>query len=457
MEPITHLNVKVDGVPFNRLLALEIRHSVNEHGTALVIGEMDTDVAKDYMNRVDEKTGVKIMTTAEGQPEILFYGTVSNAGIELMAEYAVLTLALASTSILADTEKKNKSYQNTGKTYEEIMTQAVSGKAMIDMQVTDKAIGNMIVQCNETGWEFCKRMASRLGAPIITSLDREKAVITVGIPQRGSSYDLNQAESKVQSDNKRLENMIVEDTLGINVKTTQYMFLGDTVSYGGSSQKVKGIYATLESGMLITTICIGRTNAFKQPAIVNNQIAGKMYTGKVEAVQGDTVKVHLIDIDSEFDGESTVWLPYSTAYSSSDGSGFYCMPAEQDLVRVFFPGTDEGQAFAASSVSVNVGADVTDKQWTGPNGKQILLTKEGIYITTNANEKKIFIDLTDKDGITIKSNQNINICAKNNLSLISNNNISLTAENDILISTAESFIDIKPEGIEIGGENVVIK
>ena len=45
--------------------------------------------------------------------------------------------------------------------------------------------------------------------------------------------------------------------------------------------------------------------------------------------------MHLVDIDSEYDGAGNVWLPYSTAYSSSDGSGFYCMPAEGDQV-VFF-------------------------------------------------------------------------------------------------------------------------
>ncbi len=457
MEPITHLNIKVEGVPFTRLLELEIRHSVNEHGTAFLAGEMDTDAANDYIKRVNEQTTVQILTTAQGQPELLFYGVVSNAGIETMNEYAVLKLALTATSVLVDAQKRKKSYQNTAKTYEEIMTQAVDGNALIDMQATDKAIGNMIVQCNETDWEFCKRMASRLGAPILASIHQKKPIITVGVPNRGKSYDLNQVEIQVQSTNSHLEHRMVEDTLGMYMKTTQYLFLGDMVSYGGNSQRVRGIHATFESGMLLTTICMARATAFSQPIVVNNQISGKMYTGKVQGVKGDMVQVHLTDIDSEFDGASTVWLPYSTAYSSSDGSGFYCMPAEGDMVRVFFPAADEGQAFAASSVSVNVGADVTDKQWTGPNGKQILLTKEGIYITTNASEKKIFIDLTDNSGITIKSNKNINICAKNNLSLISNNNISLTAENDILISSAEAFIDIKPEGIEIGGENVVIK
>lgn len=459
MEPITHVNIKIDGVVFKKLVELEIKHSVNEHGTAVLIGEMDVDVAREYIDRVNEQTSVKISTTAQGQPEVLFVGVISNIGLEEKDDYALLKLILTSTSSLIDVEKKNRSYQNTQKTYEEIMASAVGANATIDVQVSDTCIKNMIVQLNETDWEFCKRMASRLGASVLTSVNKEIPIITIGIPQNIPTYDLTKVETKVQSENIKTQDIMLEDTLGTNVRTTQYMFLGDAVTYGGSTQRVKGIYATLVSGMLITTVFFGRESSFKQTIVVNNNIAGKMYTGEVMKVNGDMVQVHLIDIDEEYDQGGTVWLPYSTAYSSNDGSGFYCMPDEKDLVRVFFPGTDEGQAFAASSVSKNVGADITDKQWTGPNGKQILLTKDGIYITTNASDNKIFIDLTDIEGggITIKSNKNINICAKNNLSLISSNNISLVAQNDILISSAESFIDIKPEGIEIGGENLVIK
>jgi len=40
---------------------------------------------------------------------------------------------------------------------------------------------------------------------------------------------------------------------------------------------------------------------------------------------------------------------------------------------------------------------------------------------------------------------------------MSNNNISITAEKDILISTAESYIDMTPDGIEMGASNIVIK
>lgn len=457
MEPITYLNIRVEGVPFTKITEIEIQQKIGEHGKATVSGEVEEAAAQDIMNRVDEKLLVKITTTAEGQPGTLFCGVVSGAGIQNMNGYAILSLSLQSTSVLLDVEQKNKSYQNTAKTYEEIMTEAVAGKAVIQMNVTDRAIGSMIVQTNETDWAFCKRMASRLGAALVTSVNSEVPVITVGIPVTGNSYDLNSVESRVASNGNSAGNAMVADMLGSSVQTTQYMFLGDSAAYGGSSQSVSSTMASLASGMLVSTVGVSTEQGFAQPEIVNTQIAGKMYTGKVQAVQKDQVQVHLVDIDREYDAGGSVWLPYSTAYSSSDGSGFYCMPSVGDTVRVFFPGTSEGEAFAASSVSVNAAPNVTDKLWRGANGKQILLTEEGIYITTNASDSKIFINLTDEEGITITSDKNITICAKKNLTMMSNDTISITAENDILISSAESYIDIKPDSIELGAENVVIK
>lgn len=72
MEPITYLNIQVEGAAFTRLLGLEIRHNINEHATANISGEMSIEAAQDYMNRADERTAVKISTTAQGQPAVLF-------------------------------------------------------------------------------------------------------------------------------------------------------------------------------------------------------------------------------------------------------------------------------------------------------------------------------------------------------------------------------------------------
>ena len=102
MEPITYTNIVVEGVPFTKVLALEIAHAINEHGTAAIVGEMEVDAAREYLNRMDENAAIKITTTAEGQLSVLFYGLLTNVGVEQEAEYATLTLTAATTSALLD-------------------------------------------------------------------------------------------------------------------------------------------------------------------------------------------------------------------------------------------------------------------------------------------------------------------------------------------------------------------
>lgn len=483
METISYLNLKVDGTPITKLTVLEIMHAVNQHGMVQIEGEASLEDASRFVQRADETTKITITTTAKGQPQVLFCGVVATAGVKKQDAYALLQITLKSTSYLLDTEKQNKSFQNTGSTHEEILKQVYKGKADLTMQVSDKPIGSLIMQYNETPWEFTKRIVAIFEAPVVTNLMTPKPEITIGIPNSKVNY-------KLQS---------VEYDYGLGgggctgVTSNQYVFIGDKVSFDGQEQRVKQISASMVSGVLRTTVYVADEKGFSTPSLAggmqnaqmmassmgqsmsgegvgqplnasvsggtsyqtsNAQVSGKMFTGIVKAVKKDKVQVHLTDIDSEYDGGGNYWFPYSTAYSSSDGSGFYCMPAEGDTVRVFFPSGSEGDAFAASSVNVSPLDNPKHKKWRSPAGKEILLTEEGLFIT--CKENKIFINLTQEDGITISSEKDISICSKSNVVVVANKQMMVQAENNILLSTAESYIDMKPQSIEIGAANVTI-
>ena len=83
------------------------------------------------------------------------------------------------------------------------------------------------------------------------------------------------------------------------------------------------------------------------------------------------------------------------------------MPAAGDEVRVFFPSGSEADAFAAASVAKNVRPNVKEKCWSGLNGKQILMTEDGLVIS--CKEGKLYLKLSDDKGIEIISDMDINI------------------------------------------------
>lgn len=454
METITYLNLKVEGTPITKVLKLDIENGVDTYGKAYVEGEVDYTEGNQYIQRAQAQTQVTISTSAVGQPQKLFVGIISSAKVRKENEYAVLQIALDATAATLNKEKQNASFQKTGSTYEEIVTKSMKGKAIIDMQASDHAIGSLIMQYDETPWKFAKRMASTLGAPICANIDTEIPTVTIGIPNTGKNYELSDVEYGYESDGEKINTIITSN---------QAVQIGDKVSYGGSSDVVKQYKSNMQGGVLKTTVYIipeaeatgmnsGKADSKKQ--ITNTQAAGKMFSGIVQEVKLDKVKVHLTDIDSSFDASGDFWFPYSTAYSSSDGSGFYCMPAQGDTVRVFFPSDNEKDAFAASSVNVSPLDNPKHKKWRSPAGKEILLTEEGMFIT--CKEEKIFINLEDEYGITIYSDKDINVNSMTNMTLYAKEGITLQSDTKILVSTGESYIDITSQLIQMGATQILI-
>lgn len=458
MEAIIYQNLKAEGAPINRILNLEIKNELNAYGSAYIEGEADYEQAQEYIQRVQPGTQITISTTAKGQPPKLFAGVISNISMRKEDEYAVLQIKLEAMASQLNVEKQNRSFQKSSSTYEEVINMAVGGKGIVDMKASDHPIGSLIMQYNETPWIFAMRMASALGAPICSNINTEVPILTIGIPDTGKSYDLKDVEYGYSSDG---------GSTGTTLTGMQTVQIGDRVMYGGKRDAVKKYCCRMQGGILMTTVYVipeaeaqsinsgnGTAGENVPNQIMNTQAAGKMFTGIVQEVNLDKVKVHLTDIDSSFDGGGDFWFPYSTAYSSGDGSGFYCMPAQGDTVRVFFPSDNEKDAFAASSINVSPLADPKHKKWRTPGGKEILMTEQGMFIT--CKQDRIFINLEDENGITIFSEKDINVNSMSNMTLYAREGIAIHSESKILVSTGESYIDITSELIQMGAQQILI-
>jgi len=464
MSTITYETIKVDGVPFQKILGVQISHAPNSHGKAWIKGILPFDFAREFVERSDETFAISITTTAQDQPQRLFYGNISNLSLEQQQEYAVLEILAETMSSRIDAKKNSKTFQNTSKTYGQIMNQVLSGNGSVSVMVTDKPIGSMIMQCDETDWEFVVRMASQLGALAFTNIVAQTPQIYVGLPPSSQvkniqtvSYDFSKNDASFNSltlNTASASGAMREDFASGVVRSYDYLYLGDTVVFNGKNEQVKTVKATLVDGILECTYSLALKTGFRAPSITNKQASGRMMTGTVTAVEADKVQVFLHSVDASADGSSNWWFPYSTAYSSQDGSGWYTMPAVGDGVRVFFPSDHEADAFAASSVCKNVRANIKDKCWSGLNGKEILMTEEGLVIT--CKEGKLYIKLSDEKGIEIVSDMDINITSGTKVNIQGGEEVKIIAKNEVLVGTATSYLDIRNEGIIASADNIII-
>ena len=466
MDTISYLNLTVEGFPFQKISALEIVHEPNQHAVASITGEVDSDTASDSLQRIDEKTQIEITTTAEGQPAKLFCGCVAGVSMQQGNAYSSVTLTLKSASRLTDITKRNKTYQNTAATYGQIISGNIANIADLHMMVSDKAIGRLIMQYGETDWEFAKRMASKLNAPLISNLSSVRAQLYIGLPPASRTLSEDSLFFNYGSNlsgHSENQGAMVQDFSNEVVVSYAYAYLGDAITFNGKSGRIKSVRAKMKDGILQMEYGLLGSGAssgssglagIAVPQTANTQASGKMMKGKVKAVKGDKVQVFLNSVDSEYDAGGNWWFPYSTAYSSRDGSGWYCMPEVGDEVLVFFPSGSEGEAFAASSVSSSPPSNPHNKSWKAPGGKEILLTDEGMYIIGKTG--KIFINLTDEKGIEIHSDKDINISAEAKVNITSSKEVNIIAKNQVVIGTEDAYIEITENTATLAASEVLI-
>lgn len=448
METITYENIKVDGIPFKKIRCLSIAHAVNAHGVCHIEGELPRQEAAEVVNRADESFALQIGTTAEGQPSRLFYGAIQAIRMEQENDYAVLVIDGITSSGRLDTLKGSKTFQNKSQTYEELLNGLLQERGKVQVMVSDKPVGSFIIKCDETDWSFIVRMASQLSAPACINIISQIPQIYIGIPA---------ASRTVQVDSPSFasaKNVLGGGSSAQSVVSYEYAYLGDQLLLNGKNCRIRAVNAKLEDGILTCAYEIGNVASFTVQKSSNAQVSGRMIKGTVKNVEADKVQVFFHSVDDSYDEGGSCWFPYSTAYSSQDGSGWYSMPEEGDEVRVFFPSGNEGEAFAAGAVAKHVRADVRDKAWSGVNGKEILMTKDGLIIT--CKEQKIYIRLSDEHGIEIISDQNINVTSGANVSISAGDAIKILAEKEVVLGTAESHINIRKEGISATGENIII-
>ncbi len=471
MKTITYENIKVKGFEFKRILSVQISHRPNQHGAAVVEGEAESDKARDLVKRVDETTLVNITTDAEGQPEKLFSGYVKDVTLKQENEYSIVTVRLNTTSILLDVEKKNKSFQDLEANYKTIIQKSIKkGKKYktgdVDITVSDKTIDHLIMQYEETTWEFALRMASQLKAPVVADIASPKPKITIGIPTQSSAKKINSKEYTYTSnieDYERFADAMTEDFSSDRAESYEYAYIGDKITINDKDKIIKGVDAILIDGILRMHYDLmhagGSVIGLAAPRTFS-RAAGRMINGIVRGVKKDKVKVSLKGIGekepaSEEIDENKNWVfPFSTVYSSSDGSGWYCMPEKGDHVRIFFPTGNEEDAFAASAMFAHPPKNPENKVWKAPGGKEILLTDEGMYIIGKSG--KIYINLTDEKGVEIYSDKEINVMSDTKVNISAGKEVHIAAKNEIIIGTENAYIDLDKSSAVLTAKKVLV-
>jgi hypothetical protein len=445
-EAINYEKIRVNGYNLEAIKSLNIETNINEHAILKLTGILKNEVKDNDINLTTNNKTIEVYYV-ENESRTLFYGVVTNIQINVELDVHMLNIEAKSMSYLMDIKLRSKSFQNTSMTTHNLIDsimQNYSGSNYI-LNIPDEEVKELLIQYEETDWEFLKRIASKYNQGLFPNMDGKVIQFMMSLPEQPKklkSENVNYKIYKNLDDYKyMLENYLQDanevDYMTYEIENYEILKLGDNIQFQGQAFYVyEGIYE-IKNGILINTYKLRIKNGLRQERRFNTKVIGSSIDGKIIQVQSDLVKVHL-EIDGCQDEGTAYWFKYSTMSASTDGSGWYCMPEIGDSVRVYFPTKDEDEAFAVSAVSgyeQGVGeaedrmGNPDDKYLRTANDKQVKLTPGGIFISCDSGQAEMSLT---SDGT---------------LSITSQNNININAEQNIKIETQKSFLVSAKQGV----------
>ncbi|MWC31269.1 contractile injection system protein, VgrG/Pvc8 family [Paenibacillus sp. MMS18-CY102] len=432
---LTSADLIVSPFQFESITELSVVREMNEHVRFSISGIVAEDKLDRYVEQEEENSEIEVKIRNGEQREInLFHGVVTKLTIDAHRNVRRMTIEAQSSTMLMDISKESRSYQNTSRSYHQLIqniAEQYAGADVVDNGTNRGSIGSLVVQYKETDWQFIKRLASHFHAPLVPVASQSGVKIFVGIPDLGEPYKLDEFNYSIIKNLKEYmqktagegQQLHEDQIISYEVTSGTLLELCQPVTFHKRKLYVYRATTAIENGLVMNRYELRDKQGMGCRTIYPYELAGASLFGKVSAISKDKVQLKL-DIDhGESDG--SIWFPYSTVYSSPDGSGWYCMPEVGDEIRLYFPNEHEKDAFAASSVDAE-SADTTKrsdpsvKSIGTKHGKQIVFQPGAIEIIGNG---QLMMRLTDDGGIEIKSDKKITLDAKEDIDISGGTNV----------------------------------
>lgn len=397
---ITAGNIRVySRFSINGLLDMEILTKEGCHSELALRGylsdkENETDLSPDNIT----VTG----TSEDGNEEILFRGIIQETHIFRENSVSQIILTAASESMQMDKKKRSRSFQDISLSCAEVMRRIVSeyGGAIVCEDSSVK-MGKPMIQYEETDWEFCKRLAGRMGWGLFNGSTVAKPVIYVGLVE-GKKAEFPEDEYHCCVDSEyyrhREEGGIQRaEFLYYKVESEKNYEIGDSACYRKQKRYIFEKQAELKDNVLKFSYKLGgkcRVMRREQP---NKRIAGISLSGEVQENEKETVYLKL-DIDGK-SGKAVYPYPWSPA----TGNLVYCMPQPGTKVYLYFPDCHEENAIAVHSEhqgNTDFG-NIQNRGFSTEHGKQLQLHADSISFQSKTTKVEHLLML-GQDNFRIK-------------------------------------------------------
>ena len=458
-------DILVEPYSFEKILNLKISREINQHGKLLISGIISEENEDKYVECADDEANISIfLNNDKGQKIDIFFGIVTNVEVIVNNKVRTLKIEALSNTYLMDTSKNTRTFQNQEYSYEDIF-KIINSKykkiQIVDNITKGKKMDKLVTQYKETDWELIKRLASHFNVGVISECQLDNINFSLGTSGYNKTYDVNEMnysikknlhEYRVKNENDAYDISDI-NLISYEIVTTKIMSLGNVVKFKERSLYIYKCTIEIVDGELINKYTLRDEKGMKVRKTYNDKLVGLSLDGTILDTKSDVVKVNL-DVDEEQSNAEAKWFPYSTVFSSADGTGWYCMPEVGDAIRLYFPDNEEKNAFVISSVNQKSNnsekrSDPSVKSIGTKYGKEVVMKDGAVEIIGNGN---LLMRLTDDGGIEVQSNKKIILDAKEEIEITGGTTISMQGKEGIDLTQATANMQIKDNVTMTGGK-----
>ncbi|WP_281278946.1 contractile injection system protein, VgrG/Pvc8 family, partial [Paenibacillus kobensis] len=414
----------------------------NEHGRMRLRGLVaDTDNISSTVHATADDQ-ITLWAKTEAHEKILFKGVI--ASVQTTSRNRVYTIELEATSstILLDRTLHNRSFQDSGMSYESVIRHILTPYRSSDVLMSigeQDAIGTPVYQYGETDWAFMKRLASQLNGVIYSDVYESKPRLYVGMPE-GRHYTIpNETPYRASKNMKAYrqaimsgENLPASEFFSYEIETGEMYAIGDRVTFRHKQLVVSEVSARMVGGLLRFTYLLSREEGVRSEPLYNNKLTGLSLSGKVLAVKGELVQLHL-DIDKEQSIAKANWYPFAPP----TGNVMYCMPQVGTHASLYLPDATGEKAMVISSVRHNGGecaktGDPNNRYFGTEHGSELELTPSAINLS-GGGQSPLKVTIDDATGVRITSPTRLTLEAMQDISLFTPKKVNILAQNLLVV------------------------
>lgn len=458
-------DINVSGYDFEKIIELKILREINEHAKLKIRGIISEENEDKYVEEANDKSFINIsVNDNENNIKNLFQGIVTDISIDTQNNVRILEIEALSRTYLMDIKKMVRTFQDENYTYMDVINilNNENGNVLAMDNITDdKKIDKLIVQYKETDWELIKRLASHFNAGLIPECQLDGTKYIIGMRKDGISYSLDEFNYSIKKSiheyKEKYENGIETlndmNLISYEITTNKMLNLCEAVNFNGKNLYVYKAIIEICDSEFINKYVLRDEKGMKIQKRYNDKLIGLSLKGNILDTKNDVVKIKL-DIDSTQNKDTAKWFPYSTVYSSEDGTGWYCMPEVGDAIRLYFPDNEEKNAYAISSVNLKSSnsqkrSDPSVKNIGTKYGKQLVMKPGAVEIIGGNN---LLMRMTDDGGIEIKSDKKIILDAQDDIEIKGKAKVSIKGDEGVDLTQNSANLAIKDDVKMTGGK-----